>query len=169
MDESAAWVDMTGTTVHDGKLGYDFSAMLNVPLGDKVALRLVGFAAKDAGYVDNVLRPSPRGTFDNANYVKNNVNDTDVYGGRAALRWQPDDTWNIDFQGIYQDTSQNGFGDADINENYFEGYNLKKWEQVRYNPETRSAPVDTTCLTTFPGCSAPAPIFSGCSLRKNSR
>jgi iron complex outermembrane receptor protein len=138
MEESSAWVDVTGTTVHDGKLGYDFNAMLNVPMGDKVALRLVGFSATDAGYIDNVLRPSPRGTFDNSANVKNNVNSTDVYGGRAAIRWRPDDTWNIDFQGIYQDTSQNGFGDADINENYFEGYNLKKWEQVRYNPETWS-------------------------------
>jgi len=138
MDESTAWVDLTGTTVHDGELGYDFNGMLNVPLGDKVAIRLVGFAAKDAGYVDNVLRPSPRGTFDNARNVRDDVNGTDVYGGRAAIRWRPDDTWNIDLQAIYQDTSQNGFGDADINEGYFEGYNLENWEQVRYNRETWS-------------------------------
>ncbi len=136
--ESSGWVDLTGNTINDGKSGYDFSAMLNVPLGDKAAIRLVGFSAHDAGYVDNVLRPSPRGTFNNADFVKNNVNGTDVYGGRAAIRWQPDETWNIDFQAIVQDTSQDGFGDADINENYFAGYNLGKWEQVRYNPETWS-------------------------------
>jgi outer membrane receptor protein involved in Fe transport len=148
MDESSAWVDLTGTTVHDGDLGYDVNAMLNVPLGDKVAIRVVGFSAKDAGYIDNVLRPSPRGTFDNSRNVRDNVNGTDVYGGRAAIRWRPDDTWNIDLQAIYQDTSQNGFGDADINEGYFEGYNLENWEQVRYNPETWSDKWYQLALTT---------------------
>ena len=138
MGESSGWVDITGSSVHDGKSGYDVNAMVNLPLGEKAAMRLVGFSARDAGYVDNVLRPSPRGTFDNADFVNSNVNGTDVYGGRAAIRWQPDDTWNIDLQAILQDTSQDGFGDADINDNYFEGFNLGKWEQVRYNPETWS-------------------------------
>ena len=148
MNESSSWLDVTGTTVKDGKLGYDFNAMLNVPLGDTVAMRLVGFAAYDAGYIDNVLRPSPRGTFDNAADVNNNVNGTDVFGGRAAIRWQPDDTWTIDFQAILQDTQQNnGFGDADVSNNYFEGFNLGKWEQVRYNPETWSDKWSQLALT----------------------
>ncbi len=39
-------------------------------------------------------------------------------------------------QGIYQKSEQDGFGDADINELYWEGRNLGKWEQIRFNPET---------------------------------
>ncbi|HMB60632.1 MAG TPA: TonB-dependent receptor, partial [Xanthomonadales bacterium] len=139
MDEANAWVELTGTNVHHGEWGGDINAMMNIPLGDNVAMRLVGFAAKDAGYVDNILRPSPRGQFDNANVADDDVNGTDVYGGRAAIRWQPDDTWNIDFQAIIQDTEQNnGFGDAGTNDMFFTGFDIGEWEQVRYSKETWS-------------------------------
>ncbi|HKX55978.1 MAG TPA: TonB-dependent receptor, partial [Xanthomonadales bacterium] len=134
--ESSAWVDLTGTSVDDGELGYDVSAMLNSAIGDNMAFRLVGFSAHDAGYIDNILGDSPRGTFDNSEFVDSDVNGVDVYGARAALRWAPGDIWTVDLQGIFQSTEQDGFGDADINEKYFEGRNLKDWEQIRYTPET---------------------------------
>jgi outer membrane receptor protein involved in Fe transport len=134
--ENSAWVDLTGSSVQDGELGYDASAMLNTAIGDNMAFRLVGFSAHDAGYVDNVLSDSPRGTFNNAEFAESDINGTDVYGARAALRWQPGDVWTFDLQGIYQSSDQNGFGDADINELYFEDKKLKDWEQIRYTPET---------------------------------
>jgi iron complex outermembrane receptor protein len=134
--ESSAWVDLTGTSVQHGEAGYDVSAMLNTGLGDNAAFRLVGFSAHDAGYVDNVLGDSPRGTFDNASQVRNDVNGSDVYGARAALRWQPSETWTIDLQGIYQKAEQDGLGDADINELYWEGRSLGEWQQIRFHRET---------------------------------
>jgi iron complex outermembrane receptor protein len=134
--ENSAWVDLTGSSVEDGELGYDASAMLNTAIGEDMAFRLVGFSAHDAGYIDNVLSDSPRGTFDNAGFAKNDVNGVDTYGARAALRWSPGDIWTFDLQGIYQSSDQKGFGDADINEKYFEDRGLKKWEQIRYTPET---------------------------------
>jgi outer membrane receptor protein involved in Fe transport len=66
----------------------------------------------------------------------NNVNGTDVYGARAALRWQPSDVWTIDLQGIYQKTKQDGYSDADINERYWADRGLGDWEQIRFNRET---------------------------------
>ncbi len=147
LDENHAWVDLTGTTVEDGDLGYEVDAMLNMALGENLALRLVGFSAEDAGYIDNVLHVSPGGTFDNADVVGLNVNGTDVYGARAALRWQPTTDWTIDLQGIYQKTEQNGFGDADINERYWADANLGEWQQIRFNPETFSDEWDQIALT----------------------
>jgi hypothetical protein len=44
-------VDLTGTSVEEGELGYDTSAMLNMALGENAAFRLVGFSAYDAGYI----------------------------------------------------------------------------------------------------------------------
>ena len=38
-----------------GDEGYEVSGVVNVPLGDTVALRVVGFSARDAGFIDNVL------------------------------------------------------------------------------------------------------------------
>ena len=145
--ENSAWVDLTGTSVQHGETGYDASAMLNLGLGENAAFRLVGFSAHDAGYVDNVLGDSPRGTFDNAHRVDSDVNGTDVYGARAALRWQPSETWTIDLQGIYQKTEQDGLGDADINELYWEGRNLGEWQQLRFNPETWSDEWSQIALT----------------------
>jgi len=134
--ENSSWVDLTGTSVQEGENGYDASAMLNLALGDSIAFRLVGFSAHDAGYVDNVLSDSPGGTFTNASEVDSDVNGVDVYGARAALRWQLGDSWTIDAQGIYQKTEQDGFGDADINERYWEDRNLDQWEQIRFSPES---------------------------------
>jgi len=136
LDETSSWVDLTGTYVDDGEAGYDASAMLNLPIGDTVAVRLVGFTARDAGFIDNILGTSPGGTFDNAELAQKDVNTTDVYGGRAGLRWAPLDNWTFDLQGVYQKTEQDGFGDAELDEDYFEGSGLNKWEQLRFNPES---------------------------------
>ena len=54
-----AWADAQLTSTSDGGTGHDVSAMVNVPLvADKLALRLVGFTAEDAGFIDNVLGDS---------------------------------------------------------------------------------------------------------------
>ncbi|MEJ8569120.1 TonB-dependent receptor [Elongatibacter sediminis] len=136
LGENSAWVDLTGTSVQHGEMGYDASAMLNAAIGENAAFRLVGFSAHEAGYVDNVLSDSPRGTFNNAAYADDDVNSSDVYGARAAIRWEIGDNWLIDIQGIYQKTEQDGFGDADINERYWANRGLDDWEQIRFWDET---------------------------------
>ncbi len=136
MGESSSWIDVTGSAATDGGLGYDFSTMLNVPLAENVAMRLVGFSAHDPGYVDNIFGLSPGGTFDNADVVDKDVNGLDVYGARAAVRWQPTDTWNIDFQGMFQSTSQNGIGDTDTNALFYEDRDFGDWQQLRFSDET---------------------------------
>ena len=134
-----AWVDTQITQVDSGDTGYDVSAMVNVPLvGDRLALRLVGFTAKDAGYIDNVLADS-RGdpsTFDNSNVVEKDVNSSEVSGGRAALRWDVTENVNATFGAIFQDLSADGHGDvsvdgADLTQVRFEKESLDdKWYQL---------------------------------------
>jgi outer membrane receptor protein involved in Fe transport len=135
--EHAAWVDVGTSSVSDGDAGYDVSAMVNVPLvQDKVALRLVGFQAEDAGYVDNVLGPSPGGTFDNSNRVADNVNTVKYSGGRAALRWNLGERWSADFTGLFQNTDVEGFGDVepgagDLEQIRFENeFLVDDWSQI---------------------------------------
>ncbi|AEG48275.1 Secretin/TonB short domain protein [Sphingobium chlorophenolicum L-1] len=74
-----------------GDPGGDLAATINLPIvTEKIALRVVGYGVQDGGYIDDVLRQ------------KNDVNRTRTYGGRAALRFAPDEDWTIDLTGVYQ-------------------------------------------------------------------
>jgi outer membrane receptor protein involved in Fe transport len=53
--ESSANVGVSMGSTRYGGNSYDVDATINVPLSDKVAIRLTGFKAEDAGYIDNVL------------------------------------------------------------------------------------------------------------------
>jgi outer membrane cobalamin receptor len=65
LGESSSWLDITGTSVKDGKMGYDFSTMLNVPLGDTVAMRLVGFSPTTPAISTTCCVPARAAHFDN--------------------------------------------------------------------------------------------------------
>jgi iron complex outermembrane receptor protein len=77
----------TVSATKDGDPSHALNAMVNLPLAeDKAALRLSAYLRHDGGYVDN--------RFDG----EENINTTDDYGFRAALRLQP--TENVDLQFI---------------------------------------------------------------------
>jgi iron complex outermembrane recepter protein len=77
-------------TTH-GEPGYDLSGMLNLPLlSGGAGLRLVGYAVRDGGYIDD----RTRGLDD--------VNRVDTVGGRAWLRLDPGAGWTIDLGGAFQ-------------------------------------------------------------------
>ena len=77
--------------VQHGAPGSDISATANIPIGDSGhALRLVGYSISDGGYIDN-----PR-------LGLNDVNRTNIRGGRGTLRLDLGDRWAIDLGGIYQ-------------------------------------------------------------------
>ena len=120
------------------------SAMVNVPLvADRLALRLVGFTAEDAGFIDNVLSDSPlgqlspgEGTFTNADRVDEDVNEAQTKGARAALRWDVTDDVDVTLGALFQDLEADGHGDVnrgvgDLNQVRFEDESLDdKWYQL---------------------------------------
>ncbi len=123
-----AWAEAQLTTVEGGSEGYDVSAMVNVPLGDRVALRVVGFTAEDAGYIDNVLGDSPGGTYDNADVVEKDVNSVRTNGARAALRFDIAENVDLTLGAIYQDIKADGHSDVNLDRG-----DLK---QVRFEEES---------------------------------
>ena len=138
--ETSSWVNLSGWTMKDGGGSYDLSAMINVPLvPEKAALRLVGFRADEAGWVDNVLTPSPGRTTDNSPRVRNNVNSSVWTGGRASLRVDANEAWTVDLVGIYQNYELDGFGDATLNQQIFEDTSVfpafGAREQARYTDD----------------------------------
>jgi iron complex outermembrane receptor protein len=141
---SSGFVDLTGNTIQDGDQGYDINGMVNIPLvEDKLALRLVGFHAKEAGFIDNILAPGLPGPFgatsgapyDNSEFADDDVNSTTTSGGRVALRWTPNETWIIDASAIFQDVDVDGLGDVDLAEGPHENHIIGELEQIRYGDD----------------------------------
>jgi outer membrane receptor protein involved in Fe transport len=107
-------VSLDGSSVEDGDVGYDLSAVLNLPLGEDMAVRLVGFTAHEAGFIDNVLGTSLGGTFDNADAVDDDINGIDYSGGRATFRWLPSDDWTVDVGLVYQKMKADSYSEDNV-------------------------------------------------------
>lgn len=79
-----------GSVTWHGDPGYDASAVINAPLGGDLALRGVGYHAREGGYIDN----SATGEKD--------INDIAVTGGRATLTAELVPGWRVDLSGVAQ-------------------------------------------------------------------
>ncbi len=102
------------STIEHGEESYDVDAMVNFPVNDQLAIRLVGFHAKDGGYIDNVLGTHPQtGVRDNANVVADDINDVEFTGGRAGIRWHITPDWTTTLSINYQEIDAGGFNDFD--------------------------------------------------------
>jgi outer membrane receptor protein involved in Fe transport len=107
-------VSLDGHTVDHGDEGHELSVVLNLPVGEKMAIRLVGFSARDAGFIDNVLGESLGGTFDNADVVEEDVNAVEYRGGRAAVRWLAGDNWTVDVGVVHQQLDANTHAEDNV-------------------------------------------------------
>ena len=126
-------VSLDAYTVDHGDEGYELSGVVNVPLGENVALRVVGFSARDAGFIDNVLGTSIGGGFDNAEFVDKDVNSAEYAGGRAALRWIPNENWTVDAGVVYQKLDANSYSEDNVDRTLGREYAV-----VRFLDESRS-------------------------------
>ncbi len=131
-----SWVEGQVTNTEDGGTGYDVSAMVNLPLNDRLALRLVGFSSEDAGFIDNVLSDSQGGTFTNENVVDEDVNSVTTVGGRGALRWDVSDSVDVTLAAIFQDVDADGHGDLTIDDSEGVDRDLGDLQQVRFEDES---------------------------------
>ncbi|MDE2435450.1 MAG: TonB-dependent receptor, partial [Sphingomonadales bacterium] len=138
-------VDGEVNKVDHGGWGGKLEGMINAPLNQSMALRVVGFYQKDAGYIDNVpgcrsflpetnptaCPPATNGgvAVSNAAYVKKDYNTTDTWGGRAALKVDLDGNWTVTPTILYQEMRANGTFAFDKS--------LKDFQIQRFFPERR--------------------------------
>ena len=103
-DKFEGALEMTASAVEDGELGGDLKGMINVPLSDKAALRVVAYGSGFPGFIDT---RQPGGG------LLEDVNDGTRTGFRAALMFQPTPALTITPRILYQDIEVNGFNRVD--------------------------------------------------------
>jgi iron complex outermembrane receptor protein len=89
--------------IDGGNVGGHLKATINVPLGENVAARVVGYYTRYAGFID---AQGPGGG--------ENVNDGERYGGRIAVTFEPSDDFSITPRVIYQKITANGFNRQEV-------------------------------------------------------
>ena len=109
-DAFAAGYSLEGNVVDHGGTGYLAEGFVNLPITANSAVRLVGWLRHDAGYIDNVAgervypstgacvsnrTPPPAGCVAGPQRAKDDYNDVDTYGARAALRIELNDNWTV--------------------------------------------------------------------------
>lgn len=105
--------DLEVNGVAHGGIGYKAEGLVNIPAADNVAVRLVAWGEHRAGYIDNVKGtrsyPTSGVTINNNALADDDYNDVDVYGARAALKIDLNETWTIKPSINYQDMKTNGY------------------------------------------------------------
>jgi len=115
----SASVSLEANAVDHGGVGWTTEGYVNIPLRENIALRVVGWDVKDAGFIDNVFGtrtyPTSGVTVDNASQAKKNYNEADTKGGRAALKIDLNENWTITPTVMGQGQHENGIWAFDPN------------------------------------------------------
>jgi len=104
--------DVYANVTESGDPGYGVDGMVNLPLGENMAVRLVAWHKKTGGYIDNVyseIEYVNEGIVrDNADVVKSNFNEAEVSGLRAQLKIDLNDNWSLTPALNYQTAEADG-------------------------------------------------------------
>ena len=98
-------VEANLNTIEDGDMGGHFKGMINIPMNDRAALRVVGYGTEYGGWVD-ALREGGG--------ISEDVNSGGRYGGRIALALQPTDNLTITPRVVFQKIETDGFNREDV-------------------------------------------------------
>ncbi len=105
LGEFEGLVEANVNSVTDGEIGGHGKGMVNVPVGDKAALRIVGYYTEYAGFIDALQEGGG---------VKEDVNSGDREGVRVAMRFEPTENIAITPRVIYQETNTDGFNRQEV-------------------------------------------------------
>ena len=133
-----AQVDAAAYSTRGGEPSYDLSGHVNIPVADRVAVRVAAFVSQEGGYVDNVLGRDLADTQDNADVVEDDFNEYGVSGGRVAASWELGDRWSVIAGIIAQNSSADGAWESDPSlgdfkiVKFFDEYRDDDWHQTSF-------------------------------------
>lgn len=130
-------------SVDDGGVGYSFKAMINVPAGDKFALRASGFYHHDAGWIDsignnpvtNVVFPAGQ-VITSGTQVAENFNESEKYGGRISALFTPTDDLSIRLTASSQNIRSEGSNNVIADQNLDQLYGGNVQNRYLFEPHT---------------------------------
>jgi len=114
MGETEGGIDLEANGTQGGDAGYDLSGFVNLPLGERAAVRLVGWHKKLGGFIDQVPTtmtfPGPQSsTVDNSALVKDNANEITTTGMRGLLKIDLNDNWSVTPGIMVQQSDNEGY------------------------------------------------------------
>jgi len=160
-----------GHTDGGDSLNSGVNAMVNLPMGDTLALRIVGSEEHLSGWINRVVIaypdfPEPTGNVPGgrgnvaaapvaANY--HDVNDEDLTSVRMALLWKPTDWLSVTPSFLYQEIQQDGLSLIDSDpgtENQYQPYNspepfLDRIDISSLNTQLNFTYFDVTSTTSY--------------------
>ena len=169
-----AGYDLTGSTMSHGSGGATAEGFVNIPLSANAALRVVGWAEHDPGYIDNVAgtrtfpvsgiciantSPAPAGCISTPAHAKDRYNSTDTFGGRAALKIDLNDNWTITPSAMGQSQKTNGL--------FAEDPQVGALEVTHFYPENSDDRWYQAALTVEGKISNLDLVYAGAYLKRN--
>jgi outer membrane receptor protein involved in Fe transport len=113
--------EVSGSDLDDGGNGYSVKGMLNVPVGEHIAVRVVGYHDSTSGYIDDPGRGVT------------NVNGHRSTGGRASVLFDLTDKLSLRLSAVGQNLTANGNNAVDLNvvgPNFTPKYGMYKQQRV---------------------------------------
>jgi iron complex outermembrane receptor protein len=101
----AGSVDLGLDFATDGELGNSLKGAVNVPLGEKAAMRAVGYRTEIPGFIDSYYPGRP---------VHKDVNGGTRNGGRLAFRFEPTENVVITPRFVFQQLQTSGYPRVDV-------------------------------------------------------
>lgn len=98
-------VEANANLVDGDDFGGHIKGAVNAPLGDKAAIRAVGYYTRYGGFI-NALREGGG--------VDKDVNDGERYGGRLAITFEPANNVSITPRVVYQKVTADGFNRQEV-------------------------------------------------------
>jgi outer membrane receptor protein involved in Fe transport len=150
----AAGYGLELNSISDGGTGHVAEGFINLPMGDRAAIRLVGWDRDDAGFIDNEFGertfPTSGITMDNADLARDDYNFSSTTGARAALKIDLNDNWTVSPTVMTQRQDINGsFGvDPDVGElsttQYYPQTSEDRWTQSALTVQGKIGNFDVT-------------------------
>ena len=127
-------ISVQGEIVDGDDTGARIEGFVNIPIGDKAAVRIVGWSRSDAGWIDNKAGektfygvedpdicadaglPCSADDIVISNKGEDNYNTIDTVGARAALRIDLGDNWTVTPTAMFQNAEGKGSWGDDLND-----------------------------------------------------